>query len=128
MVRVAPVRKQLGFPTVFNALGPLINPAKPKAVIVEGGTYKSLAGRTDLVEPFRSTDDPRAFDSSNLERKIWDLKDGTITERTINPTVFGLDPTPLSTVAGGTQSSGGQYKEASRKRQRGNVQKSRRPD
>jgi len=34
MVRVAPVRKAIAFPTVFNALGPLINPAKPKAMIV----------------------------------------------------------------------------------------------
>jgi len=34
MVRVAPVRKAVAFPTVFNALGPLINPAKPKAMIV----------------------------------------------------------------------------------------------
>jgi anthranilate phosphoribosyltransferase len=42
MVRVAPVRKQLGFPTVFNALGPLINPAKPKAVIV--GVHSKYLG------------------------------------------------------------------------------------
>jgi hypothetical protein len=37
-------------------------------------------------------------------------------------------PSFRSQILGDRQSSGGQYKEASRKRQRGNVQKSRRPD
>ena len=35
---VAQVRKQLGTPTIFNLLGPLTNPAKPKAQII--GVYK----------------------------------------------------------------------------------------
>lgn len=34
MARLAPIRKSLGFPTVFNALGPLINPARPEAMVV----------------------------------------------------------------------------------------------
>ncbi|TKA56725.1 hypothetical protein B0A53_01920 [Rhodotorula sp. CCFEE 5036] len=109
MVRVAPVRKQLGFPTVFNALGPLINPAKPKAVIV--GVHSKYLGPI-FAEALKITGVERAWVvcgaegldeiSPAGETFIWDLKDGTITERTINPTVFGLNPTPLSTVAGGT--------------------------
>lgn len=34
--------------------------------------------------------------------QVWDLRDGKITERTTHPSAFGLTPTPLSTVAGGT--------------------------
>lgn len=31
---VAPVRRQLGHPTIFNILGPLLNPARPDYMIV----------------------------------------------------------------------------------------------
>lgn len=34
--------------------------------------------------------------------QVWDLKDHTITERTISPLDFGLPLNPISTVAGGT--------------------------
>lgn len=37
MKRVAPVRKELGFRTVFNMLGPLVNPAKPTVQV--NGVY-----------------------------------------------------------------------------------------
>lgn len=42
MVHLAPVRKQLAFPTIFNALGPLINPVKPKRLIV--GVHSEYLG------------------------------------------------------------------------------------
>ena len=31
---VAPIRKELGFRTVFNVLGPLINPARPRRGVI----------------------------------------------------------------------------------------------
>lgn len=34
MKHVASIRKEMGIPTVFNLLGPMSNPAKPKRVIV----------------------------------------------------------------------------------------------
>ncbi len=34
MRHVATVRKELGFPTIFNFLGPLSNPLQPKAMVV----------------------------------------------------------------------------------------------
>jgi anthranilate phosphoribosyltransferase len=37
MKRVAPLRKELGFRTVFNMLGPLVNPARPSAQV--NGVY-----------------------------------------------------------------------------------------
>ncbi|GAA5917243.1 hypothetical protein JCM5296_006864 [Sporobolomyces johnsonii] len=109
MVRVAPIRKQLGFPTVFNALGPLINPAQPRAMIV--GVHSKGLGPV-FAEALRITGVQRAWVvcgaegldeiSPAGETHVWDLKDDTITARTIHPSDFGLTPTPLSTVAGGT--------------------------
>ncbi|BGP09801.1 Anthranilate phosphoribosyltransferase [Rhodotorula toruloides] len=109
MVRVAPFRKQIGFPTVFNALGPLINPAKPKAVIV--GVHSPYLGPI-FAEALKITGVERAWVVCGAEgldeispagdTHLWDLHNGTITERTLHPSAFGINPTPLSSVAGGT--------------------------
>ncbi len=48
MKHVAPVRQALGFPTIFNALGPLTNPARAQYQVM--GVYKR-----DLVMPVART-------------------------------------------------------------------------
>lgn len=47
---VAQIRKQLGTPTIFNLLGPLTNPAKPRAQVI--GVYKksALAIMTEAIQ------------------------------------------------------------------------------
>ncbi|GAA6017120.1 hypothetical protein JCM10207_002541 [Rhodosporidiobolus poonsookiae] len=109
MVRVAPIRKQLPFPTVFNALGPLINPAQPRAMIV--GVHSPFLGPI-FAEALRITGVRRAWvvcgkeglDEISIagETHVWDLDGATITPRVISPASFGLSPSPLSSVAGGT--------------------------
>ncbi|SCZ98108.1 BZ3500_MvSof-1268-A1-R1_Chr3-3g06577 [Microbotryum saponariae] len=112
LVRLAPIRKSLAFPTVFNALGPLINPVKPKAMIV--GVHSKCLGEI-FVEVLRITGVKRAWvvcgreglDEISIqgETDIWDLKDDTITARVIHPTRdFGLPCSPLSLVSGGSPS------------------------
>ncbi|SGY81118.1 BQ5605_C009g05463 [Microbotryum silenes-dioicae] len=112
LVRLAPIRKSLPFPTIFNALGPLINPVKPKAMIV--GVHSKHLGEI-FVEALRITGVKRAWvvcgreglDEISIqgETDIWDLKDDTITPRVIHPTRdFGLPCSPLSLVSGGSPS------------------------
>ena len=48
MQNIAPIRKELGFRTVFNILGPLTNPGKPKYQLM--GVYDEY-----LVEPLAKT-------------------------------------------------------------------------
>lgn len=47
---LAPIRKQLPFPTIFNLLGPLINPARPGAMVV--GVHSKELGEM-FVEAIR---------------------------------------------------------------------------
>jgi anthranilate phosphoribosyltransferase len=58
MIRVAPVRKSLAFPTIFNVLGPLINPARPEAMVV--GVHSRSLGPI-FAEALRLTGVQRAW-------------------------------------------------------------------
>jgi anthranilate phosphoribosyltransferase len=53
-----PVRKSLGVHTVFNLLGPLVNPAKPPYMVI--GAYSMAAARL-LAEALSGMDIKRAF-------------------------------------------------------------------
>ncbi|MDR2137877.1 MAG: anthranilate phosphoribosyltransferase [Synergistaceae bacterium] len=46
--RIAPVRKEIGAHTIFNVIGPLLNPTRPTHQLlgVPGGRYVSLLGET----------------------------------------------------------------------------------
>jgi anthranilate phosphoribosyltransferase len=46
---VAPVRKQLGFPTIFNYLGPFLNPADPSYQIIGMNTLDKMNIVRDAV-------------------------------------------------------------------------------
>ncbi|KAM0755863.1 anthranilate phosphoribosyltransferase [Meredithblackwellia eburnea MCA 4105] len=111
MVRVAPVRKAIAFPSVFNALGPLINPARPTAMIV--GVHSPRLGPI-FVEALRITGVKRAWVVCGKEgldeispagpTNVWDLENGVITEKEISPATFGLEPNSIESVKGGSPS------------------------
>src|SRR5262249_31514991 len=51
---VAPVRKSLGFPTIFNLLGPLINPARPAVQLIgvyDGAVLPRMAEAIGILDP-----------------------------------------------------------------------------
>lgn len=94
---------------MFNVLGPLINPAFPKGMVLgvaeralgptfahslsEGGVQRALVvcGAEGLDEI-----------SCAGETHAWELVDGRVTEKTLHPSQFGLPTHPLSEVSGGT--------------------------
>lgn len=97
MKYVQPVRKELGFRTVFNLLGPLANPAFATAQVM-GVADESLMQM--IVETLKIIGTKRAMvvHSDGLDEistmsatKIMQLKDGNITEGTISPTDFGIE-------------------------------------
>lgn len=108
MKHVVPVRKSLGFRTIFNLLGPLANPA---------GTEYQLIGVFDekwlrpMAETLNNLGTKRAWIvhgadgldeiTTTAETKAVILDNGTITERTLSPADFGLKVANSEDLKGG---------------------------
>ncbi|GAA2578001.1 anthranilate phosphoribosyltransferase [Actinomadura fulvescens] len=94
----AKTRRELGTPTVFNFLGPLTNPARPKAQAV-GVFHPRMAGIvagvfaergcSSLV--FRGDDGLDELTTTGTST-VWAVREGTSTETTFNPADLGIPP------------------------------------
>ena len=104
----APVRKAMGIRTLFNILGPLVNPATPSIMLL--GVYIP-----ELVKPIAQALQlmgvKRAFvvHGSGLDEialhgdtQVIEIKDEQLIERTISPQDFGLKNYNLEAIKGGT--------------------------
>ncbi|MDX6743205.1 anthranilate phosphoribosyltransferase [Actinocorallia sp. A-T 12471] len=95
-------RRELGTPTVFNFLGPLTNPARPKSFAV-GVFHERMApvlagvfaerGSTGLV--FRGEDGMDEL-STTGPSKVWTVRDGVVGETVFDPAELGI---PRATLA-----------------------------
>lgn len=105
---IAPYRKALPFRTMFNVLGPLINPARPRGMVLgvaerEVGYTFAQSARDGGVERALVVCGYEGLDEISCAGPTWawELKDGNITEKTLHPSQFGLEVHPLTSVAGG---------------------------
>lgn len=91
MAALAPLRRDLGFPTIFNLLGPLVNPCAPSRMVV--GVPRRSLGRT-YAEALGIVGVKRAWvvcgreglDEISIEGEtdVWDLgADGKVEESTL---------------------------------------------
>jgi anthranilate phosphoribosyltransferase len=109
LAMIAPYRKALPFRTMFNILGPLINPARPRGMVV--GVAEPELGYT-YAHSLQAGGVERAFVVCGAEKldeiscagptHAWEVKSGEIIEHTISPEDFGLSAHPLSEVGGGS--------------------------
>lgn len=103
----APVRQSMKTRTIFNILGPLINPARPNIQLM--GVYSP-----ELVRPIAETmvqmglKRAAVVHGSGLdevaihgETLVAEIKDGEIVEYTLTAQDFGLDSYPLQAIEGG---------------------------
>ena len=107
MKYVQPVRKELGFRTVFNILGPLANPAFATAQVMGvpqedmmemiAGTLKRLGIKRALVVHSDGLDEISTMGPT----KVLSLKDGEIESCEICPEDFGMERADFSELAGG---------------------------
>ena len=109
MKYVGAIRRELGFRTVFNILGPLTNPASPTMQLL--GVYDEY-----LVEPLAQVlidlgvkrgmvvygTDKLDEISLSSPTKVCEIKDGWFKTYTITPEQFGFERCTKSELVGGT--------------------------
>jgi len=109
MKYVGAIRKELGFRTVFNILGPITNPAKPEYQLL--GVYDGY-----LLEPLAKVlmslgvkqglvvygQDKLDEISLSAPTSVCDFKDGRYITYTIQPEDFGLNRCSKEDLVGGT--------------------------
>ncbi|MFE0732240.1 anthranilate phosphoribosyltransferase [Streptomyces antibioticus] len=107
---VGAARGQLGIRTVFNALGPLTNPAKvraqavgvadPRMAPIVAGVFAER-GHSSLV--FRGDDGFDELTTTSTSR-VWVVRDGAVTEETFDPREVGIELVPVEALRGGDPS------------------------
>lgn len=109
MKYVGPIRKELGFRTVFNILGPLTNPGSPKMQLL--GVYDEY-----LAEPLAQVlinlgvrrgmvvygQDKLDEISMSAPTSVCEFKDGWFKSYTITPEEFGFERCTKEDLLGGT--------------------------
>ncbi|MCB1050463.1 MAG: anthranilate phosphoribosyltransferase, partial [Acidobacteria bacterium] len=105
---VMPARKALGVRTIFNILGPLVNPTcpniqlmgvfDPSLIALIAGTLKELGCQRALVVHGGGLDELAVHGPSHAVL----LKDGDLQEMEIQPESVGLDLFAKEELAGGT--------------------------
>jgi anthranilate phosphoribosyltransferase len=108
---VAAVRKELGTRTVFNLLGPLLNPLQPTGQVI--GVCDPILVKT-IAQALCHLDVRRAVTLHGRERldevglaNFTDLaivSQGQMQTIAIDPQELGMEPAPTSAIAGGTLS------------------------
>lgn len=112
MKRVAHIRRELGIRTIFNMLGPLLNPAQVKrqlvgvfnkelselyaSVLLQTGVRHALIVHS-ITEEGIILDEP----SLNGTTFVTEIEKGSVRKHTLSPEEFGLTPAPLKALQGG---------------------------
>jgi anthranilate phosphoribosyltransferase len=108
LVGLAPLRRALGVRTVFNLLGPLVNPLQPEAHVLG-------VARADLLDPMADAlrrlgmrravvvHGPSGLDEAELSgpSQLRLLDQGDVSSAWLDPQELGLEPAPLEAIAGG---------------------------
>ncbi|MEU4778822.1 anthranilate phosphoribosyltransferase [Micromonospora sp. NPDC023633] len=107
MRHTGPVRRELGVPTVFNFLGPLTNPARPRAAAV--GCFDRrmasvvadvFAARGDSVLVMRGEDGLDEFTTAAPTR-VWAAQGGVVRESLLDAVDLGVPRATLADLRGG---------------------------
>jgi anthranilate phosphoribosyltransferase len=108
LVGLAPLRRSLGVRTVFNLLGPLVNPLRPEAQVLG-------VARSDLLDPMADAlaglglqravvvHGSGGLDEASLQgpSELRLVENGQVRHQELDPAVLGLSLAPNSALTGG---------------------------
>ncbi|MEO0455018.1 MAG: anthranilate phosphoribosyltransferase [Cyanobacteria bacterium P01_A01_bin.114] len=108
MKAVAPIRGTLKIRTVFNLLGPLVNPLRPTGQVI--GVFDPSVLMT-MAEALNQLGMPQAMILHGRERldevglgaetDVAVLENGQVVSKVLDPRQFGVAPAPVSALRGG---------------------------
>jgi anthranilate phosphoribosyltransferase len=108
LVGLAPLRRALGVRTVFNLLGPLVNPLRPETQVLGVGAADLLdpmaealarlgLQRAVVVHGHGGLDEASLSGPSELRL----IEAGAVRSETLEPAAVGLTPAPMQALVGG---------------------------
>lgn len=96
---IGPVRKELGIRTLFNILGPLINPAKPTHILLGVGHPDLLPLVTDTLLELGQKRAAVVCGAGTYDEvtplgpaEIMEIRDGKATPLALDPATYGIKP------------------------------------
>jgi anthranilate phosphoribosyltransferase len=107
MKRVGQIRRDLGFRTVFNILGPLTNPAGAQAQVIgvfDGSMCETMANVLNILGTKRAlVVHGNGMDeiSNTGETQIVELNNGKITKYSVTPEKLGVKHASVNEILGG---------------------------
>lgn len=108
MKRVGQIRRDIGFRTVFNILGPLTNPASAEAQVIgvfDGAMCEPMANVLKILGTKRAlvVHGSGMDEISNIgETLIVELNSGKLTKYTVTPEKLGVKRADVKDILGGT--------------------------
>lgn len=101
-------RRDLGFATAFNFLGPLTNPAQPQSSAIgvadarmAGLIAGVLASRGRAALVFRGEDDGLDEIAATGATRFWEVRDGAVREELVDWAAVGVAPVTVEQLRGG---------------------------
>jgi anthranilate phosphoribosyltransferase len=108
LVGLAPLRRSLGVRTVFNLLGPLVNPLQPDFQVLGVGGAHLLDPMADALarlglERAVVVHGSGGLDEASLEgpSELRLIEGGAVRPERLDPMALGLSPAPLESLVGG---------------------------
>ncbi len=115
MKNVAPIRKEIGVPTIFNILGPLANPAQPKAMLIgiadssRAELMANVLSDRDVVGFIARGDDGLDEITVTTTTTLWYLNNQRLVQTKFDPTEFGIQKVQLDELLGGDAAANAEH-------------------